>query len=148
MNSLMVPVPEAALGRFIKKSQELQISVPTLLEQVSHNLDSLLPGGEQESQQVTMQVSAVPATAPTPASVPQRRVRIRQSPVLAEAIDRAKQLSSGDEFSLFKLYEHDWDRLPSPRVFGRVFRNVLERQGVAKYVGNDKDVGMAKYRRL
>lgn len=70
------------------------------------------------------------------------------SPVFAEALTRAKQTPPGDEFSLAQLYPNDWHRIPSPRVFGRVFRDALERQGIAKHIGNDKNVGMAKYRRL
>lgn len=136
--NVLISVSETTAGRLILKSQELQVSLPTLLEQVSNSLDRLtqapLPLPQQEAAQV-----------PAPAK---RRTGVKHSPQFAEAINRAKAVPSGEVFTLAKLFVNEWRTLPSPRVFGRLFRKAIERQGIARHAGDDKEVGMAKYVRL
>lgn len=140
MSSVLFAVSEATAGRLILKSQELQVSVSTLLEQVSNALDSFVQAPLSMPQQE-------PAQDPAPAPA-RRRTGVKYTPQFAEALKRAKTVPAGEEFTLAKLFVNEWRTLPSPRVFGRLFRKAIERQGIAKHVGDDKEVGMAKYVRL
>lgn len=138
--SVLINVSEVTAGRLILKSQELQVSLATLLEQVSNSLDRLVQAPLSVPQQ---------AAAPVAASAPSKgRVKVKKSPQFAEAIKRAEALPPGEHFTLAKLFVNEWNTVPSPRVFGRLFRVAIERRGTAKHVGDDRDVGMAKYVRL
>jgi hypothetical protein len=66
---------------------------------------------------------------------------------LEEALERAKRISQGDEFTLARLYPNDWELVPSPTAFGRLFKEALEQQGIARHAGRDNTVKMAKYLR-
>jgi Domain of unknown function (DUF1413) len=67
---------------------------------------------------------------------------------MKEAIDRAKRIQMGEEFTLRRLFSFDWKRIPSPTGFGRLFKAALEQQGIAKHLGRDNTAKMAKYKRL
>ena len=136
--SVLISVSEPTASRLLLKSQELQVSLPTLLEQVSNSLDRLVQAPLSVPQQAVAQ----------PPVQAKRRAGVKHSPQFAEAIKRAEALPSGEHFTLAKLFVNEWKTLPSPRVFGRLFRVAIERRGIAKHVGDDRDVGMAKYVRL
>lgn len=66
---------------------------------------------------------------------------------LEEAVNRAKRISQGEEFTLARLYPNDWELVPNPQAFGRLFKEALEQQGIARHTGRDNTVKMAKYLR-
>lgn len=74
---------------------------------------------------------------------------VRDDPLFAKAIEMVKELEEGQQFTLWDLFEDQWDQLPEPRVFGRLFRQeVVEKQRLALHVEDDKALGMAVYQRL
>lgn len=139
MSNVLISVSEATAGRLILKSQELQVSLPTLLEQLSKSLDGLTQAPLPAPQQAAM---------PTNTPARGRGGSVKDSPLLPEAVERAKRIPAGQHFTLDTLFGDEWEALPQPRVFGRLFKDLVEEAGVAKHVGDDKDVGMAKYVRL
>jgi hypothetical protein len=54
--------------------------------------------------------------------------RLAPSDMLQQAIERAKAKAPGEEFTLQALFPNaaEWEQIPKPRVFGRVFRQALE----------------------
>lgn len=141
MSDVLIPVSTAAAGRFITKSEALQMSLPAFMEQISNSLDLLLQTHQQAVAPSLdhLEVAAVKKV---------RKVPIKKSPILVEAVERAKSVPTGEKFSLANLFIDDWHLLPSPRVFGRMFKRAVESQGIAKHKGNDPTVGMARYVRL
>lgn len=67
---------------------------------------------------------------------------------LKEAVERAKRIQKGQEFTLRGLFSVDFNQIPSPTAFGRLFKVELEQQGIANHVGRDNTAKMAKYQRL
>lgn len=136
---VLIPISEATASRLLAKSQELQISLSALLEQVSKSLNGFTQASLPLPQQAVMPTSTSPRT---------RGVSVKDSPLLPEAVERAKRIPAGQNFTLDTLFGEEWEKLPSPNVFGRLFKELVEEAGIAKHVGGDKGVGMAKYVRL
>lgn len=78
---------------------------------------------------------------------PWRMAPVKAHPLFAEAIEKVKELEAGEQFTLMNLFEDRWKEVPSPRVFGRLFRQeVVDVQRLALHVDDEK--GMAVYQRL
>ncbi|MEM8059637.1 DUF1413 domain-containing protein [Morganella morganii subsp. sibonii] len=56
---------------------------------------------------------------------------------LAIALDRAYNFEPGKEFTLRQLLSDIWDRVESPRSFGRTFKEKVERSGHARVIGTN-----------
>lgn len=56
---------------------------------------------------------------------------------LAIALDRAYNFEQGKEFTLRQLLSDIWDRVESPRSFGRTFKEKAERNGHARAIGTN-----------
>ena len=54
-----------------------------------------------------------------------------QSSLMNAALHNAFMLEKGAEFSIIDLLGDQWDRVESPRAFGRSFRQALESSGLA-----------------
>lgn len=79
---------------------------------------------------------------------PWRNGSVKAHPLFTEAIDEVKKLEPGQVFTLTDIFEGRWDEVPSPRVFGRLFKQEVESQGLARHVDDDKTRGVAEYERL
>lgn len=139
MSRLMIEVSETTATRLLNRSMDLQISVATLLEQISLEFSSKGEGLGGKKQEQLVDVEPEESKRATPGVV-------KDSEWLQVAVNRAKAVNpAGTKFSLRTLFtEEEWGLLPSPRVFGRMFREAIEPK-YAERRGDDEDWGVAQY---
>lgn len=73
---------------------------------------------------------------------------VKDHPLFAKAIELVKQEPVGNRFTLLTFFSEQWDEIPSPRVFGRLFKQEVVTKGLARHIDDDKTFGVAEYERL
>lgn len=132
MSKVMIEVTEQTAFRLLAKSTAQGVSIASLLESISLELQAKT---EQSSSPVSGS-HHVTEEKPTP---------VRDSEWFQEAVKRMKEQEAGTTFSLRTLFSpEEWDQLPSPRVFGRLFREEIE-PTYATRDGDDEEWNIAKY---
>jgi len=61
-------------------------------------------------------------------------VGVNLEDALVLALDLAKKLEPGTEFTLQELFGEDWGNVSSPRWVGRKFRTEIEQAGTAQFI--------------
>lgn len=132
MSKVMIEVTEQTAFRLLAKSASQGVSIASLLERVS----------------LEMQAKAEEQSSPLKAShqvIEEKPTPVRDSEWFQEAVKRVKEQEAGSTFSLRTLFSpEEWDQLPSPRVFGRLFREAIE-PTYATRDGDDEEWNIAKY---
>lgn len=132
MSKVMIEVTEQTAFRLLAKSTSQGVSIASLLERIS----------------LEMQTKAEEPSSPLKAShqvIEEKPTPVRDSEWFQEAVKRVKEQEAGSTFSLRTLFSpEEWDQLPSPRVFGRLFREAIE-PTYATRDGDDEEWNIAKY---
>lgn len=105
MNSYTIELEDALAGALLLRAAQQELTLSELISLLLHQT-----------------IQARNGVADLPASQPMTLVE-----AVNFAIDKARLLPASREFKVEDLFtEADWDRVPSHRAFGRVFRQRLE----------------------
>lgn len=134
-SSTFVSLPEILMAKLLLHCRERGLSVEQCIEKWLEDGSS----GCVESKSSDV--------APQKLSTP-RKVPVKRTEVMKKAIELAKAVPAGEDFSLGTLLGKERWSLPSPEAFGRVFKKELDRLGIAVHKGHDHSYKVANFRRL
>lgn len=147
MSKVAIFVSEITALRLFKKASDQKMSVENLLDKLSLNSSEI---GKSENHSDVGSSDFCGKKEAKAGGIGSAKL----SPWVNIAVERAKELEAGTEFSFGSLMRNEWEQMPSgsKSALGKVFRGRLESGLIAKKLDEDWiEIGlapMAKYRRL
>lgn len=142
MSQVSISIDEQIVLRFLNAAASENLSLASLLEKISLNLHV-----KQELSSIDSIDDAIELTDDATGDKKWASKKIKDSPWVDEAIERVKAIKPGENFCLRTIFaKSEWKQLPSPRVFGRIFRDAIEPK-YATRKGNHEVHGIANYER-